>query len=255
MSNGPNAGWFDDTTGRNFRRYWDGERWTDHVQRHDGSSGSDPLGGAAPEAMTAATPPVSPPTAGPIEASDPRPATTWWATASTTTKILAGGLAVALVAIMLPWESDTTTSGETINATPSDTGQLPYLLVLIALAGWAAWPTLSGTLSLKRRIGLAVVVAVLSLFAIGKFAALGDAQSEIDEGSSTPDFTDEAGNFDLDMDDYFGSGIEEYAPGFGLFLFSGALVALWVGVARVWLAPTPETHPTAAPTAPPPATF
>jgi hypothetical protein len=39
---GPPAGWYADPTGRATHRYWDGERWTDHVAR-DGVTSVDPL--------------------------------------------------------------------------------------------------------------------------------------------------------------------------------------------------------------------
>lgn len=39
----PDSGWFDDPTGRNQRRYWDGANWTEHVQRRDGQQSVDPV--------------------------------------------------------------------------------------------------------------------------------------------------------------------------------------------------------------------
>ncbi|WP_170219315.1 DUF2510 domain-containing protein [Nocardioides litoris] len=45
----PDAGWFDDPTGRFGRRHWDGHRWTEHVVATNGETVTDPLpAGGAP---------------------------------------------------------------------------------------------------------------------------------------------------------------------------------------------------------------
>lgn len=58
MTNAMVPGWYDDPTGRNAHRYWDGARWTDHV----GSNGVQAVDPWRPafEASAAATPPHPP---------------------------------------------------------------------------------------------------------------------------------------------------------------------------------------------------
>ena len=111
MNNIQNAGWFEDSTGRNLRRYWDGAQWTAHVQRHDGTSAVDPIAPAAPVASIVATPRYTP---------------------SLTAKIVFGGLVVATAASFLPWEQDTGPVGQQVTGTPADTGTLGVLVVLVA---------------------------------------------------------------------------------------------------------------------------
>ena len=61
MSQMPPAGWHPDPFRRSEHRYWDGERWTEHVASN-GQQSIDPPVRVAPPAVIQPTPSVSPPT-------------------------------------------------------------------------------------------------------------------------------------------------------------------------------------------------
>ncbi|MGH9079388.1 MAG: hypothetical protein ACRDYE_04785 [Acidimicrobiales bacterium] len=131
--------------------------------------------------------------------------------------LLTIGLIVAAIGTLLPWEQDQLSInvlGDQINSGsasrgPSNSGGALFLLLaLIAVSIWLSWPALSGrSLSPVRAIGLTVMVAILTFFAIAKFAALGSANEP---------------------------GVS-YHAGLGLLLYTAAIVLTWVGVIRVWL--------------------
>jgi hypothetical protein len=135
---------------------------------------------------------------------------------SATAWLLIGGFIVAAISIFLTWE--TITESVSMMGTPlySQTGQRGtssggkfILLVPIIAAAWLAWPVFAGiTMSVKRLIGLSAVVGLMLLsiplwFAVfrGNDAASGTTSSY----------------------------------GFGLFLFAAAVIAIAVGVVRLWM--------------------
>jgi hypothetical protein len=206
-----NAGWYDDTTGRNLRRYWNGTAWTDHVQRHDGTRAVDAL--VPTRAVTVPSPSV-------------------W---SKPAKVLMGGLAVAAGASFLPWESDVAPSGQHVSATPADTGALGLILATLAATAWVAWPSIRGTLSVRRRALLTVLAAALAGLALLKVMGLNEGQAAVDDASI-----------------YGSTGQTEYGWGIGLVIYFGAMAAVWVGVIRAWISRPAPRVPAAGCSFPPP---
>lgn len=238
------AGWFEDPTGRNLRRFWDGTHWTGHVQHHDGSSAIDPItpNVTAVPADVAVGQPVVQPAVQPAV----RPAGAGVSVVvtrgpiSSAGKMLLGGAAVAAVASFLPWITFTAPFDVQTSATPSQGGVLAYILAALAATTWAAWPATSGGLSKKRCVGLTLAVAFVSLYAVGAFYGLHQVQTQIDGlGEATG---------------FFGAtDIAKIEPGLGLYVYSAAMVALWVGVLRAWRTrPARRSMTVAAGSFPPP---
>ena len=144
---------------------------------------------------------------------------------TTTSWFLFGGAALAALGSLLPWEQDTTPFGTHVTAGPTSVpGVAAMLLGLLSAVVWIAWPTRTGNLTKARRVGLTVVIAILTFFVFAKFAALGNAQrsANADPNSGT---------------DLFGAGgTMTYGAGLGLYIYAAGNVALWVGAVRAWRA-------------------
>jgi hypothetical protein len=135
---------------------------------------------------------------------------------SATAWLLIGGFIVATISIFLTWE--TVTQSVSVLGTPlySETGGRGtssggkfILLAPIIAAAWLAWPVFAGiTMSVKRLIGLSAVVGLMLLSIPVWFVVFRDSDAASGTTSSY---------------------------GFGLFLFAAAVIAIAVGVIRLWI--------------------
>ncbi|CAM3308630.1 hypothetical protein BST27_29410 [Mycobacterium intermedium] len=144
-----------------------------------------------------------------------------------TAGLLFVGLALAAISLFLPWTTITAKvlfGTTTIDASPFRGGWSFLILLVIAGAGWLAWPTISGAQMLFRRIvGLTGVVGLLGVFfligAINYAQGISEKQQAIAEAGDSADFI--ANGVDVSL-------------GFGFVLYTMALVAIAVGLGRVW---------------------
>lgn len=179
-------------------RIWDGAKWVDQV---DPGTGSPGVTASTLDATSAAPPGLAPPvvrTARPAAQS---------ASVSTTGWILVGGAVAVVIGSLLPWAQASDAFGITVSASPRGGGPV-LLLVLAALGLYAGWPALRGGLSKRRLLGVAVIAAILTIFAITNWSDLGTLQSN---------------DHDIQVN-----------AGSGLYLYTAGVVALWVSVVRTW---------------------
>jgi hypothetical protein len=172
-------------------RVWDGDAWVDQV---DPAINARPSAAAAVEIAAPATPKLT--------------AVAVRSALSPTAWLVFGGAAVAALASFLPWVQATGPYGNTVSAAPQGGGPV-FLMCLCAVVVWIAWPTRVGNLSMRRRVGVSVLVVVLSIFVFSNFGDLGTLQRQ------NP-----------------GANIN---GGAGLYLYTAGVVALWIGVVRTWL--------------------
>ncbi len=125
--------------------------------------------------------------------------------------LLAGSVAVA-ISSFFPWVMGTINDGlgDSYSETLGLSGPGRFCFVALAVAIVAiGWPVFSGgSLARKRTIGLSVVVGVLTLLAVIL--------------SATASHTGKT------------SGLSQPGPGFGTVLCWIAILAVWIGVIRVW---------------------
>lgn len=134
---------------------------------------------------------------------------------SATAWLLIGGSVVAVISLFLTWF---TVKGSAlgIDIISKDVSPPAYwklmVLLMIAGAGWLAWPFFAGArLSVQRLIGLSVVVILLAGLAVTNwYTAASESTSDDDSAVSV-------------------------SPGFGLLLYLAAVVAIAVGVVRIWM--------------------
>jgi hypothetical protein len=130
--------------------------------------------------------------------------------------LLIGGFVATAISVFLTWE--TVKESVSLEGTPiySQTGTSGItsggkfmLLVPIVAAAWLVWPVFAGiTMPVRRLIGLSAVVGLMVLSIPLWFAAFRDNDPANGTTSSY---------------------------GFGLLLFSAAVIAIAVGVVRVWM--------------------
>ena len=209
-------GWYPDPGNEHTMRFWTGTQWIGE-RVWDGAAWVDRF---EPELESPPTAPPAPtPAAVPVSLRLPMSRTAW---------LLFGGCAVAAVGTLLPWEQDTTAFGGSVSAGPSSVpGGVAMLVALLAAVVWIGWPTREGALSKARRVGLTVVAALLTVFAFGKFAALGNAasaQSDLGVNSGSDLFGGTQTSVGL-----------SYHAGSGLYIYTAGVLAIWVGVVRAWL--------------------
>ena len=127
------------------------------------------------------------------------------------------------ISSLLPWVS-VTGLGITVSSRPGTGG--PAVLILFAAALIAiAWPTMSSPiLSKGRRIGLLPIVGFLVLAVITNWSDLADLNNRYGSSGST-----------------FGGAVSVDA-GVGFYLYTVCVVALVVGLVRVWIASTRSTR-------------
>lgn len=145
---------------------------------------------------------------------------------SATTGVLFGGLVIAAIAMFMPWVTvsvDSPLGGSVfkVDASPFTGAGVFAVLLVIAGAMWLAWPILSGSpLPLKRLYGLTVAVAAQI---ICLFIGFGDYANGVGEKSKVV------------------AGLGQELTGlhvsieFGLLLYAAAVVAITVGLVRIWM--------------------
>ncbi|WP_211284725.1 hypothetical protein, partial [Mycobacterium alsense] len=133
---------------------------------------------------------------------------------SVTGWIVLGGLVVTVIAIFLPFATVSfKLFGETLGShdVSANGAAKIVVVVLAALAGWLAYPALTGTqMAVARLIAVSVVVGLLGALT---FVWFNTVSSENDKGE----------------------GIVDLTPGFGLMLYALAVVVTAVGVVRLWI--------------------
>ena len=129
--------------------------------------------------------------------------------------LLIGGLVAATISIFLTWETVTqsvTVFGTTVGSqgtVGTSSGGRFALLVPIVAAAWLAWPVFAGsTMSPRRLMGLSAVVGLMVLSVPLWFAVFRDNDAS--------------------------AGIKS-SYGFGLLLFSAAVIVIAGGVVRLWM--------------------
>ena len=249
-------GWYDDPQDSNAERYWDGQDWTPHRQRKStlpsaGPSAPPPAQQSPPPPPPNLPPPPPPnlppppsnyaegaglgagvPTQPPPPAWPPPPQETQAGFGQTpsvnfgtvqgavkqfgaTAWLLIGGLVAATISIFLTWETVTesvtvfgTTVGSSGTVGTSSGGRFALLVPIVATA-WLAWPVFTGAaMSPRRLIGLSAVVGLMLLSVPLWFAVFRDNDAA--------------------------AGIKS-SYGFGLLLFSAAVIVIAAGVVRLWM--------------------
>lgn len=151
---------------------------------------------------------------------------TFAARLSLTTGLVYGGLVVATLAIFLPFATVTVLG---MNVADASLPWLYRLLALVLIGGSAAlvWPALSGVaLEPWRRAGVSVLVGLMVVLIVIAFMGVSDGDTE-------------------------GEGIAGVSPGFGLMLYVAAVIAIIVGVVRLWMQPARAPGTTLPPPPPP----
>jgi hypothetical protein len=145
---------------------------------------------------------------------------------SATAGLLFGGLVIAAIALFMPWVTvsvDSPLGGSLykVNASPFTGGGIFAVLLVIAGAAWLAWPLLSGSLlPVKRLWGLTAAVGVQIICLLIGF---GDYANGVGEKSKVAASLREAL-----------TGLHVSIE-FGLLLYAAAVVAITVGLVRIWI--------------------
>jgi hypothetical protein len=124
-----------------------------------------------------------------------------------------GGLVIAVVATFLPFATvSIQLFGMTFRAhevSANGTARLVVFL-LVAVAVWLAWPTVSGSaVADGRLIGLTVVVVLLVVVVVVSYLDVAENNGK-------------------------GEGIVKVSPAFGLLLYAAGVVVIAVGVVWLW---------------------
>jgi len=135
---------------------------------------------------------------------------------SVTAWFLFAGLVIATIGIFFPWQT-ITLNADGLGNLGSDNSALAggarfAVLLLIAAAAWLAWPTRSGSnLSVRRLIGLTIVVGLMiGVFVLGYYGVSDNNRMNA------------------------GSG-ESFSAGFGLLVYTAAVLSVVVGLVRSWM--------------------
>jgi hypothetical protein len=106
-------------------------------------------------------------------------------------------------------------AGEVVENVSKQGGGEVLLIVLAAIAVAFGYPALNArSLAIWRRIGITVTVIVLSIFVISNWSDFNSIRSQFD--SST--------------------GLASVNAGSGLYLYTVAVIAIWISAVRIWLA-------------------
>jgi hypothetical protein len=191
----PAVMWFWSGTEWTASRAWDGTNWVD---RRD--TGIEPR---VTEPHAKGPGPVTPvnvlaPAETPLQQTATRLSPTGW--------LLCGGVAAVVVAALLPW-AQASELGITVSTKPSGGGPV-FLIVLAGLALLIGWPAVRQKVARRRALGLLLMVAIISIFAITNWNSLGDLQHTHRD--------------------------ENITAGSGLVLYTVGVVVLWVSAVRTW---------------------
>jgi Protein of unknown function (DUF2510)/zinc-ribbon domain len=127
--------------------------------------------------------------------------------------LIAGAVGVA-IAGFLPW-AQVSVEGVVVESVSKPAGGVVFLIVLAAAALAFGYPAVNTrSLVIWRRIGITVMVIVLSIFVITNWSDFNSIRNQF--GSS--------------------DGIADVNAGSGLYLYTVAIVAIWISVIRIWLA-------------------
>jgi hypothetical protein len=127
--------------------------------------------------------------------------------------LLAGALGV-IIAGFLPWAQVTVAGVVVQSASPQGGGPI-VLIVLAAIAVAFGYPVVNTrSIAIWRRIGVTVAVIVLSIFVISNWSELNTLRNQYGGAS-------QLANVD---------------GGSGLYLYTVAVVAIWICAIRIWLA-------------------
>ena len=135
---------------------------------------------------------------------------------SVTAWLLFGGFVIAAIGIFFPWQTVSFNAaglGELGSNNSALAGGARFaVLLVIAAAVWLAWPARSGSkMSVRRLTGLTVVVCLLvGVFVLGFYGV--SANNRMNAGSG-----------------------ENFSAGFGLLVYTAAIIAVVVGTVRVWM--------------------
>lgn len=191
----PSVMWFWSGTEWTASRVWDGTNWVDRSGPEAPPRQSEPQ--VPPVARPAPTI-VPPPAVAPPQQTVTRPSTTGW--------LLGAGVVAVVIAALLPW-SQASAFGITVSSKPTGGGPV-FLIVLAALALFIGFPVLRQQMPTRRALGLLLMVAVISIFAITNWADLGNLQKHHRD--------------------------ENITAGSGLVLYTVGVVVLWVSAIRAW---------------------
>lgn len=209
------AGWYEDPEDARAQRYWDGAGWTPHRQR---KAAVQPTNSSAPPPPPAPPPPSGPPLppapppwpgSGGLQAENLAAAAGLARRMSGTAWIIAAGLLAATIGIFLTWETITIAFLGISETRGTSSGGKFLLLTPIVASAWLAWPVFAGTpMPQPRLIALTAIVGLMVLGIPVWLLAFRDN----DPASGTTSFW-----------------------GFGLLLYSAAILAVAFGVVRLWL--------------------
>ena len=209
-------GWYPDPNDQSRMKFWTGNTW--EGERHwNGAAWVDTKvtdeTGKPLDTDRPSVPPLTQTTATPNLASLQGQLSSFRMRMTATAWFLFAGSAVVAISSFFAWETGTLSDGlgdsYTESVGLSGAGRFVVIAMGVAIVA-LGWPVLSSmALSFKRRIGLTVVVGLLTLLAIILTAHASSAGST--------------------------SGLSKPGPGFGTLLCWMALVAVWVGVIRVWI--------------------
>jgi len=138
------------------------------------------------------------------------------ATLSVTAWLLFGGFVIAAIGIFFPWQTVSFNAaglGELGSNNSALAGGARFaVLLVIAAAVWLAWPARSGSkMSARRLTGLTVVVCLLvAVFVLGFYGV--SHNNTINAGTG-----------------------ESFSAGFGLLVYTAAVIVVVVGTIRVWM--------------------
>jgi hypothetical protein len=202
-----NAGWYPDPTDERVMRYWNGAEWT--TERALNVPAEEVARAPAAQVSAFQT----------FTERFPMTKTAWF---------VFGGVALAAIGVLMPWEHDTTAVGSISRGPTSAAGGAVLLFTLLAAVVWVAWPSRTEELSKARRISLGVLAAVLGFFVVAKFASLAHASAQAHAQSANADDELFAG---------LGSMTEiSYGPGLGLFVYAAGVLTITIGLTHAWIA-------------------
>ncbi len=206
-----NAGWYPDPADERVMRYWDGSEWKGQRVLNVPAPTSP-----APVAPTTEVSPTS--TVQTLAERFPMTKTSW---------VLFGGVALAAIGVLMPWEHDTMALSTITRGPTSSPAGAMFLFVVLAAVGWLAWPSRTEELSKKRRVALAVLAGVLGFFVVAKFASLAHAQAQAQA---------QAAKVDSGLFPGLGSATEiKYGVGLGLFVYAAGVITIAIGLGQKWI--------------------
>jgi hypothetical protein len=146
---------------------------------------------------------------------------------SVTAGLLFGGFVIAAIALFLPWVTVSVNSPlggglYKTDASPFQGGWIFVILLVIGVATWLAWPTISGSkMGIPRLAGLTATVGLQIVFLLIGFVSYVNGVSEKNKimTNSGEDLAGLAPDVSIQA---------------GMFLYAVAIVAIVAGLVRIW---------------------